>query len=288
MDYIVKAKYYTDACKYMPVTEEEFVEFMKHPIIRKNKDYAPLGCFATVKKPWLPAADDYDSLAAVAENISSYDCLQVDYDSGMSVKDFIARYKAVKFWLYTSYNHGFKGEFDRFRAVFPLDGPMSQDIMGRAYKQYMMKVFPGCDMTCFDRAHFQLLPCIRSEEAIDKYTYYINDVDALLHIDIEEIHKIEEDNRHKQYICNMFEDARALFNDELYGHRDEDDYERRVTNQLKFAQSLLETAVIGQRHNICFQVVCYLNRKGLLDYAWSLTPPHDAAAEWKKCLDSMR
>lgn len=43
MDYIVKAKYYTDACKYMPVTKEEFVEFLKHPIIRKNKDYAPLG-----------------------------------------------------------------------------------------------------------------------------------------------------------------------------------------------------------------------------------------------------
>lgn len=282
MQFLVKPYTMTDACKLCIMSEEKFVELIKHPRVRADKKQTPLFAFGKPKQPWIPSSDDFNSMAATADNITEYTAIQLDFDDGaVSIDQFIASHSRFRYYLYTSYNHRFEGNGDRFRVIVPVANPIDSFDMGAAYKRYMSMLFPHCDMSCFDRAHFQCAPAVRPDGGLEKYRYHINDVDTFLDIDIEEIRKIAKQMHEEQVHIQWFEAARETMNTELYGERERSEEEQRE-NQLNFAQSLLNNAFIGNRHNACWETICYLERKGLLDYAYSLVPPADAIDEWNR------
>lgn len=280
MNCLIKPKFESGAMRQFKMDEPTLLRIIAQPKVRPDKHAIPLFTFAKPRFPYVPAKDDPDSMRAAAENIISYDCIQVDYDDGYSIEEFQKRFGRIRYYLYTSYNHGFR-DSDRFRVIIPLASPLDQDWMGRGFKAYMHDVFGDCDDSCFDRCHFQAIPAMR-EDGVDKYYHYVNDVSTLFDCDRETIEQYDAKLRRYQYQCGMFEEARAAMREELYGSL-MDSEEMRITNQLTFAQSLLDTAVMGNRHNACFDTLCYLQRKGLLDHAWTLMPPPEANEEWEKC-----
>lgn len=284
MQFLVKPYTMTDACKLCTTSEDEFVKLIKNPRIRDDKKKIPLFAFGNPKKPWIPSSDDYNSMAAVSDNISAYTAIQLDYDDGyVSIDQFIAEHSGFRYYLYTSYNHGFKGDGDRFRVIIPISDPLDPYDMGGAYKRYMGEQFPHCDLSCFDRAHFQCLPAVRPDGGIEKYRYHINDVETFYTVDLDAVKRIARQMHEEQVHIQWFESARELLYAEVYGEREPSEEQRR-TNQLRFAQSLLDNAVIGNRHNACWECVCYLERKGLLEYSHVLVPPIEAEDEWNRTL----
>lgn len=280
--YLVKPIYFTDACKVYNMTEDKLIELIENPRIKPDKKYCPLGIFAEPKFPWIPAADDHESMRACYDNVSAYTCIQLDFDNGYSVDQFIEEHD-FRYYLYTSYNNGYKDN-ERFRVIVPLNEPLQQDIMGPGYVDYMMYKFPNCDRSCFDRAHFQLIPAVRPDGGIDHYRYKINDTSKLFSINTDAVKASDRAHREKYDHLRWFEEAHQKWINELYGERP-DDEERRIQNQLRKAQSLIDAAVVGNRHNTCLQVASYLKRKGLLDYKHVIDPPMDCVEEWRKVIN---
>ena len=101
----------------------------------------------------------------IGENIASISALQLDYDSGMTIDGFCTMYADYGFLLYTSHSYGYKpGE--RFRVVMPLATPLDCSLLQNArVKRSLEFQFPNVDACCFDRGHFQILPCVRSRES---------------------------------------------------------------------------------------------------------------------------
>lgn len=285
---LVKPYNETDAMKPFALTAQKMLEMLKNPLVRADKSRAPLITFAEGKFPFVPSADDREAMRCSADNIKRYFCIQLDYDNGKTIDEFVAEFKdKFSFFLYTSYSHGFK-EHDRYRVVVPLEEPLEQDSMGPGYKRYMLKIFEGTDASCFDRAHFQILPCVR-EGGMQYYKYIVNKIDKRFKVDLDKVKRedalIDLQIKHKQW----FEEARYRLKTELYGDLISYDDEQRVTNQLRWAQNMLDTeCFVGNRHNCCFQVAGYLRRKGLEDYAGSLVVPRDALEEWDKVIKNLR
>lgn len=281
---LVKPYTMTDACKLFDMSKDNMVKLVQIPRVREDKKQIPLFAWGNPKSPWIPSDDDYNSMAAISDNIKEYTAIQLDFDDGwMSVDQFIAENSGYRYYLYTSYNHGFKGNGDRFRVIMPLSKPLDPYDMGGAYKRYMETLYPHCDMSCFDRAHFQCIPAVRPDGGMEKYRYHINDVDNLFTVDIDAVKQIAKQMHDEQVHIQWFEEARERWNTALYGERERTD-EERTQNQLNFAQSLLDNAVIGNRHNACWECVCYLERKGLIEYSHVMQPPLDADEEWNRVL----
>lgn len=281
---LVKPYTMTDACKLCDMSKEGMVKLVQNPRVREDKKQIPLFAWGNPKSPWIPSDDDYNSMAAISDNIKEYTAIQLDFDDGwMSVDQFIAENSDYRYYLYTSYNHGFKGDGDRFRVIMPLSTPLDPYDMGGAYKRYMGTLYPHCDMSCFDRAHFQCIPAVRPDGGMEKYRYHINDVNTLFTVDIDAVKQIAKQMHEEQVHIQWFEEAREKWNTALYGERERSD-EERIQNQLNFAQSLLDNAVIGNRHNACWECACYLERKGLIEYSHVMQPPLDADEEWNRVL----
>lgn len=279
MNCLIKPHTFTDACRLLRMSDKDLVHLIEHPLIREDKSQCPLAAFAIPAMPWTPSDDDPDSMAATAENTTAYTAIQLDYDDGLvTIDQWIDEHKDIQFYLFSSYNHIVKGE--RFKVILPLAEPLDQNDMGGAYKCYMMTQFPHCDATCFDRAHFQLLPCI-SRENIDKYCYCINDVTKKYRVDIDAVKATARKMHEQQVHIQWFEEAREKWVADLYGEQEQSD-EERIQNMLRFAQNLLSTAAPRSRHNTCWAVRCYLERKGLLSYIYDLVPPYCAVNEWEQ------
>lgn len=274
--------------KPFALTAEKMLEMLKNPIVRDNKEKAPLIAFAEGKCPFIPSADDREAMKCVADNIKRYFCIQLDYDSGKKIDEFIDEFKdKFSFFLYTSYNHGFR-DTDRFRVVIPLQEPLEQDVMGRGYRNYMSKEFEGVDQSCFDRAHFQVLPCIRPDGQ-QFYRYHINNIKTRYSVNVAAVKEADKRYDLQNKYIQWFEEARFQLKTELYGNLIEYSEELRITNQLRCAQNMLDSdCFVGNRHNCCLQVISYLKRKGLEDYACSLDIPIDAQDEWNKVMKSLR
>ena len=128
------------------------------------KDFSPLAIFGTmVDNPEMDSLTDTGLPRRIGSNIKSLYALQLDYDSGLSVDEFIATHGDLKYSLYTSYSHGQK-DSDRFRVVVPLAKELPCDLLEcKKVRDNLVFHFPGVDECCFHRGHWQLLPLVNPE-----------------------------------------------------------------------------------------------------------------------------
>lgn len=279
---LLKPYFKTDAMKASVITEEKLIERIKNPIVKQDKEMAPLYIFGTPNFPYIPSVDDREAAHACFDNIKNYEAIVLDFDAGRTVDSFIEDFKdKFKFFLYTSYNHGYKPT-PRFRVIIPLLKPIPMHMLdGGGYRRIMSGMFPDIDATSFDRGHFQVIPCVR-QQGDPHYRYFINNSNRLFYITEEQIKAADRTVERLQDQMRWFSEAAQRLNEELYGRRwEEEDEERRIQNQLKWAQSYLDTNCFqGNRDICCFEVLKYLSRNGLISYAWSLQVPSDFQKEW--------
>lgn len=280
---LIKQYFWTDAMRYAEITPKRWLDLLEHPLVREDKRNAPLAVYGDLVDTPMPSNDNPYRPRAVWDNIQSYHCLQVDYDSGyMTMDDFVQDNKnKYAFWTWTSHSNGFK-EHERFRVVIPLETPVMSSEMGHAYRDVMGEIFPGSDLSCFDRAHFQVLPVIRPDGA-PYYKYYVNRSKKRFSIPRDRVLEHADALRHRNDYINMFCEAADDLRTTLYGER-RDDEEQRIANQLRWVQNQLETVYEGNRNNVIFACFGYMQRNGLLEYAHTIEVPAIAYEEWYKMM----
>lgn len=268
---LVKPNFFSGDMKPFDATADAWLLFLNNPIIRKDKTDAPLFTYGVpVKKP--EPGSDFGFIHAVSGNIASYRAIQLDYDEGVTMDAFIRTYgKLFAFWAYTTHSYGFK-EGDRFRVVIPLSRSLPTEYMGIGYTKVMEHEFPGCDPSCFARAHFQAFPCIRAPGA--PFRFHINRHRDRYSIPFD---KVIEENRRSARLLRA--DQAFLSWNAQFG--DEDSDARRIKAQLKWAQDKLDEAREGNRNMTMFSVITYLCRQHVPEYAaYDLVPPAECENEW--------
>ena len=102
-----------------------------------NKEEAPLGIYGTlVENPAIKPLTLQPQY--IGANIASLYFLQLDYDSSISIDEWVADNKNLSYVLYTSHSHGYKGDHDRFRVILPLDKPLECDMLDYYFKKAMV------------------------------------------------------------------------------------------------------------------------------------------------------
>lgn len=251
---LIRNNFYSRSLQQLYITEEKFLNLVQHPLIGQVKEQLPLAIYGHLIEHPYPSPENSNLAYYFSENVSRLDLLQLDYDSGISIDEWKREFKQFRHIIYTSHSHGFKGNSDRFRVLIPLDKPIYKEDMGRFYKQAMTD-FWGCDPSCFDRGHCQLLPAIRTKDA--PYRYDIKLDGLRFELPAERIAKLQEDEQ-KVSVFNE-----ALFN--FYSQYRTDDEDHKRENLLKWAEKKLSEAMEGSRNSTCFQVLSYLKKNGF-DY----------------------
>lgn len=157
-------------CKYMTVgniTKAMWNWRLQHPLIMEDKAEAPLAIWGDLTDyPEIDADSGYPR--CIGDNVNSMYALQVDVDNGCKMAEFVRDFHRYSFQLYTSYGYGFKPG-DRFRVIFPLKERLYIKWLVPPVKQILKDLFSMSDITCFDRGHFQVIPCVRSNDAPYRY-----------------------------------------------------------------------------------------------------------------------
>lgn len=171
MKYLIKQNQYSKFMSYNFIYNDLYIYNIKNPNILINKSEIPLSIYG--KPVAMPELDsDTSEARCIGLNIDSIFALQLDYDSGVSIKQFQEEFKEYKYILYTSYSYGFK-EHDRFRVIFPLEENLPYRYLTvSSVKNNLKLMFQGCDTCCFDCGHWQAGPAIRSKTAPYYYEFH--------------------------------------------------------------------------------------------------------------------
>ena len=165
MIFLMRPGKFSKFCIPAKCSNADWNHALEHPLIVPDKDHAPLAIYGTlVDSPELDT--DSGRPRVIGANVASLFAIQLDFDSGKSIDEFAEEHASLQWSLYTSYSHGFKEGGDRFRVIIPLKSPMPCDLLGcQRVRKSLMFNFPGTDQSCWDRGHWQIAPCIRSEGA---------------------------------------------------------------------------------------------------------------------------
>lgn len=171
MKFLYKPHQYSKFMKYCEAPQSWLDDLIEHPPVMTSKDRAQLAIFGTpVAEPELDP--DSGEMRCTGANVRYMNALALDYDNGMSMREFIEQYHDRAFTLYTSWSYGIKAG-DRFRVILPLAEPFPAELLQcRRVRANLMFQYPGVDQCCFDRGHWQILP-IRNPEG--NYLYYRNE-----------------------------------------------------------------------------------------------------------------
>lgn len=249
--------------RYSQISTEAWNHLIANPIVRADKAGAPLSIWGRMADT-VELDPAYNQARCTGENVGTLYALQVDVDNGCTVDEFVRDYHRYSFQLYTSYSYGFK-PCDRFRAIFPLNEPINTQWLVPPVKDNLIHIFNMCDVSCFDRAHWQCLPCIRAKDAPYRY--------------------IQHQGERLSFASENFEKMAAEYQDDAHWRREirKADYTTRPHGgALRKAQQILDEAVEGSRNRTMYSVLRWLKDKVQVDESevYELTPPYDCDDEW--------
>lgn len=174
MIFLVKPHQYAKHMYPAEITASAWLDLLKDPPVFPDKDRAPLAIYGTMSSS--PEGVDVGGMMrprCTGANVDSIFALQLDYDDGITIRQFAEQYSRYRWTLYTSYSYGYKPN-DRFRVVMPLATPMPCELLeSRRVKANLLWNFPHVDRCCMDRGHWQILPCVHAKDA--PYMYLQND-----------------------------------------------------------------------------------------------------------------
>ena len=249
MKVLLKPNQYSTYMSYVDVTTEQWNNLIAHPMVLANKDEAPLLIWGKpVDTPELDLVSRKPR--CIGANVDHINALQIDIDGGYPIEDFVKEYGKYSFQLYTSYSHTYKPGGDRYRAVFPLTEPIYTKHICPPTRDELKRVFPMVDATCYDRGHWQIVPCIRSNTAT--YRYIQHQGERLNEFPVSKFSVMAED----------YETYRALNNQiqqlERVGRQKEN---KSYAKALEWAQNQINEIPNGQRNSEYFKILNWLHSK---------------------------
>lgn len=251
MDILIRKHFYDKSLWHWCPSSENWLRLIKKPFVCVNKEEAPLGIYGTLVDN--PAINPLTLQPQyIGANIASLYFLQLDYDSSISIDEWVADNKNLSYVLYTSHSHGYKGDHDRFRVILPLDKPLDCDMLDYYFKKAMINEF-GCDPSCFDRGHCQLVPVIRDANSPYRWAY---NKGTKYSIDWSKV-EAERERGHNEI---DFQHAAAMFNKKYGNPVTEKEEEERM---LRWAEKALGEMHEGERNRTSFEILTYLKRHGL-------------------------
>lgn len=249
--------------QYGRITTEGWNNLIRSPYILDDKAAAPLSIWGRMS-PTVELDPNSRQARCTGENVGKLYALQVDVDNGCTIDSFVRDYHRYSFQLYTSYSYGFK-QGDRFRAIFPLAEPIETSWLVPTVKEKLIHLFDMCDESCFDRAHWQILPCVRAKDAPYKY--------------------IQHQGERLSFASDNFKKLAEDYKDEAHWRREirKADYcTKPHGGALKKAQELLDNAAEGTRNRTMYSVLRWLKEKVQIDESevYELSPPYGMEDEW--------
>lgn len=248
MDILIRKHFYDKSLWHWTPSAENWLRLLKKPFVCANKEEAPLSIYGTlVPNPVLNPI----TLKAqyIGANIGSLYFLQLDYDSSCSIDEWMTDHKGLSYALYTSHSHGYKGNRDRFRVIVPLDKPLDCDLQDYYFKKVMVREW-GCDPSCFDRGHAQLIPIIREEKSPYRSEYVKGKPYSIDWTKVDE----EREMAHNEI---DFRHAVSAFNKQYGPPVNRSEEQERM---LRWAEKGLSEMKEGERNMTSFSILSYLKR----------------------------
>jgi len=253
MDILIRKNFYDKSLWHWLPTPETWMSIIRNPRVVVEKEKAPLGIYGTlVPQPKINM--ETMQPAYIGDNIATLYYLQLDYDSSISIDEWMADHKALSYALYTSYSHGYKGTHDRFRVIIPLAERLDVQSQDYYFKEAMVNEW-GCDPSCFDKGHAQLLPII-----CEKGAPYRCEFNRGVKYSID-WNKVDE-RRERAYNELDFHHACVEFSRRYMAAPTQKQEERA---RIEWAKSRLREMHEGNRNQTCFSVLSYLKRNDI-DY----------------------
>lgn len=259
MKMLLRKNFYDTALHEVAIERSRFLDLIRHPIVNPTKEDIPLGIYGKLVASPMPNSDN-SGPHYCADNVDSIYMLQLDYDSGISIDEWCETHWQYKYVIYTSHSHGYKGGSDRFRVILPLSEPLKTSQMGRFFKSAMAKIWQ-CDASCFDRAHCQVIPAIRTADSPYRYVIHSEGQPYTIPWDA-----VETERRLAQQVKDF--DSAVLDYNAQWDTREpiEPDEEEIRRRQLRWAENRLMEATEGCRNSTAFSVLCYLKSNGFDAY----------------------
>ena len=267
---LIRANIYSEFMQPARMEKANFRRMIEHPTVYAAKECVPVALYGTmVDNPFL---NDSGQVRPLGANVKELSCIQLDYDDGKSIDDFIREFSGkFRFCLYTSYSYGFKGPYDRFRVIIPLAAPLKCADMNQYFTKALDSIF-HCDISCHSKGHMQCVPAIRSQDA--PYRYYFSESGPYFSIPWNLVEN-EKEKAIAEYAFGVALNSWYERCDKLLGKtRKEPDPEAMREAALNWAQNQFDKCVEGQRNNTMFSVLSWLRSKGIpAEDAFMLSPP---------------
>lgn len=267
MQFLLKPHQYSTWMRYSKITTEAWNWLIANPMIKPDKAGAPLAIWGDMVQN--PEIDyEYNQARCTGDNVDKLFALQVDVDNGCTIDDFVKCFHRYSFQLYTSYSFGFKEGF-RFRVIFPLKEYLRTSWLVPPVKESLIKLFDMCDISCFDQAHWQCLPCIRDKDAPYKF--------------------MQHEGERLSFALENFEKMATEYQQDAHWRREirKADYSTTPhAGALKKAQEILDNAVEGTRNRTMYSVLRWLHDKVQVDEGevYELSPPCDMDTEFAQMI----
>ena len=240
MQFLLKPNQYSTVMAVRTITAKQWSNLIEHPLIMANKDEAPLAIWGSLTE-YVTIDPAYKLPRCTAENLLSIWALQIDVDNGCTIQEFERDYHRYSYQLYTSYSYGFK-EGHRFRVIFPLKEKLYTEHLVKPVKDILKDMFPIVDDSCFDRCHWQILPCIRANDAPYEYRRHDGEILSFARDNFAKVaNEYKEASHWKREIAEADKDPRS-------NHE----------GALKFVQKIFDATAEGARNRTVYAKLMWL------------------------------
>ena len=235
--------------KYARISSSGWNRLISCPWIIKNKDEAPLAIWGRMNDR-VELDEIHKKPRCTGDNVSHLYALQIDMDSTLTIEQFVKDFQRYSFQLYTSYSYGFK-QGDRFRVIFPLKEPLYVNWLVKPVKEILCNLFCEVDESCFDRAHWQIFPCVRSNDAPYRYIQHQGELHSFASENFAKIaSEYREDAHWKREIAEADKDPNAKHDGALkYVQQIFDETYEGARNRTVYAKLMWLRDTVGATYN---------------------------------------
>lgn len=272
MRFLLKPHQYSSHMRYCSVTTDQWNRLIANPMIRENKDEAPLAIWGRMTDR---VAIDPDSMhpRCIADNIEEMYALPVDVDNGTTMEEFERDFHRYSYQLYTTYSWHNGKPGDRFRVFFPLREPLKIKWLEGPVKSYLLSLFDMADPTCFDKCHWQVLPCVAGRDKPYKYVQHQGELLSFAAQNFEQKWKeYHEDSHWKREIAEADRDPSA-----------------KHDGALKYVQTIFDETREGSRNRTVYAKLMWLRDTVGATYneVITLRPPMGFDDEYTKMVERL-
>lgn len=239
-------------------------QLIANPLVKNSKDDAPLAIFGKPTDTVELNKEGY--MRCIGDNVEEIYALPVDVDNGTTMADFEKDFHRYAYQLYTTYSWHNGKPGDRFRVFFPLKAPIKVKWLVKPVKDKLMELFSMADKSCFDKGHWQCLPCISRKDAPYRYVQHVGE---MLSFEYDGFDKIAEEyeNDMKAYLKKLEEERNP----------DED-----KTWMLRHTQKVFDETLEGERDKTVYNKLMWLRDNGFTyGDVMALRPPMGFEREYR-------